>query len=305
VADQQRVGMIGLGIMGSAMSGNMIEAGIAVYGYDPVPAARAALKQAGGRPCASNAALVKAVDVVVTSLPSSAALFAVVDDIVAAKPRKGLVLAETSTLPIDDKEAARVRLAKVGAIMLDCTLSGTGAQARVKDLLVYGSGPEAAWRKVVPAFNGCSKAVHYLGAFGNGSKMKFVANLLVAIHNVAAGEAFALAIKAGLDPAQVLKVIGDGAGGSRMFQIRGPMMVENDYADATMKVEVWQKDMKIIGEFATKLGVATPLFHASAPIYTAAMSAGFEKEDTGSVCAVLESMSGIHRPRPRRAKARK
>ena len=81
--------------------------------------------------------------------------------------------------------------------------------------------------------------------------MKYIANHLVAIHNVAAGEAMTLASKAGLDLQQVLDVVAGGAGGSRMFQVRGPMMVANDYSDATMKVEVWQKDMHIIGEFAT------------------------------------------------------
>jgi 3-hydroxyisobutyrate dehydrogenase-like beta-hydroxyacid dehydrogenase len=126
--------------------------------------------------------------------------------------------------------------------------------------------------------------------------MKYVANLLVAIHNVAAAEAFVLGMKAGLDPATVLKVIGDGAGSSRMFQVRGPQMVAGDYSEATMKVEVWQKDMKIIGEYATRLGVPTPLFNASAAVYSAAMAQGYGKLDTGAVCAVLELSAGLRRP---------
>ncbi len=125
--------------------------------------------------------------------------------------------------------------------------------------------------------------------------MKYVANLLVAIHNVAAAEAFILGMKAGLDAATIYKVIGDGAGSSRMFQVRGPQMVAGRYDEATMKVEVWQKDMKIIGEYATQLGAPTPLFNASAALYTAAMAQGFEKQDTASVCAVLESMARVRR----------
>jgi 3-hydroxyisobutyrate dehydrogenase-like beta-hydroxyacid dehydrogenase len=104
--------------------------------------------------------------------------------------------------------------------------------------------------------NGFSRAHYYLGAFGNGSRMKFVANLLVAIHNVSAAEAFVLGMKAGLDAETILKVAGDGAGASRMFQVRGPQMVCGRYGDATMKVEVWQKDMQIIGEFAARHGVS-------------------------------------------------
>ena len=135
--------------------------------------------------------------------------------------------------------------------------------------------------------------------------MKFVANLLVAIHNVAAAEAMVLAMKAGLDPAMVLKVVADGAGGSRMLQIRGPMMVSGDYSDATMKAEIWQKDMTIIGDFARKLECPTPLFLTSASIYTAAMAMGRRSDDTAAVCAVLEKMANHTRPLKVRQKRRK
>jgi 3-hydroxyisobutyrate dehydrogenase-like beta-hydroxyacid dehydrogenase len=284
------VGVIGLGIMGSAMAANLVRRGFAVQGYDIVPAQRSALEQAGGRPCASAAEAAAGAEIVISSLPSSEALHTV-----AAEIKSAGIIVETSTLPIDDKSRARDTLAAKGITLLDCPLSGTGAQARTKDLSVYASGDEGAYRKSVPVFEGFARSHYYLGEFGNGSKMKFVANLLVAIHNVAAAEAFVLGMKAGLDPATILKVAGDGAGSSRMFQVRGPQMVAGRYDDATMKVEVWQKDMKIIGEFATKLGVPTPLFNASAAVYTAAMAQGFAKEDTAAVCAVLESMAHVER----------
>ncbi len=125
-------------------------------------------------------------------------------------------------------------------------------------------------------------------------KMKFVANLLVAIHNVAAAEGLVLAKKAGLDPALTLKVIADGAGTSRMLQVRGPMMVKGDYAsDVTMKMDVWQKDMTIIADFAREIGCPTPLFAATAPLYLAALAMGRSDEDTGAVCAVLEKMANV------------
>src|SRR5438094_465203 len=213
---------------------------------------------------------------------------------------RGAIVIETSTLPIPVKEAARDVLAKRGVILLDCPLSGTGAQARVKDLIIYVSGDRAAYRKIVPVLQGFTRANYYVGAFGAGSKMKFVANLLVAIHNVAAAEAMVLGVKAGLDPALVLKVVSDGAGGSRIFQVRGPMMVKGDYSEASMKNEIWQKDMTIIGDFARELDCPTPLFAASAPIYNAAMAMGLGKKDTGAVCAVLEQMAGNPRRRKKR-----
>ena len=110
-------------------------------------------------------------------------------------------------------------------MLLDCPISGTGAQARAGDVVVYASGPRKRLSRRRAGPGGFARAHHYVGPFGAGSKMKFVANLLVAIHNVAAAEALVLAMKAGLDPAMTLKIVADGAGGSRMLQVRGPMMV--------------------------------------------------------------------------------
>jgi 3-hydroxyisobutyrate dehydrogenase-like beta-hydroxyacid dehydrogenase len=284
------VGVIGLGIMGSAMSANLVKAGFTVHGYDVLAARRSALKRAGGRPAGSAAEVAARAPLVITSLPAADALHQV-----AAELETRCIVIETSTLQINDKLLARETLAKKKIEMLDCPLSGTGAQARTKDLAVYASGDKSAFSKITSVLEGFSRAHYYLGEFGNGSKMKYVANLLVAIHNVAAAEAFVLGMKAGLDPETIYKVVGDGAGTSRMFQVRGPQMVAGRYDDATMKVEVWQKDMKIIGEYATRLGVPTPLFNASAAVYTAAMAQGFGKQDTAAVCAVLEAFARLKR----------
>ena len=288
---EQAIGVIGLGTMGSAMAASLAKAGCRVHGYDIVAARRAALKKAGGTPQASISRVARAAEVLITSLPSAGALHAVAAELGA----KGRVVMETSTLPIDEKERARVTLAKKGVVLLDCPLSGTGAQARAKDLVVYASGDKRAYARAEPFMPGFSRAHHYLGAFGNGSKMKFVANLMVAIHNVSAAEAFVLGMKAGLAPETIYKVQAESAGTSRMFQVRGPMMVAGEYREATMKNELWQKDMKIIGEFAASLGVPTPLFNASAALYNAAMAQGYAKQDTAAVCAVLEAMARIRR----------
>jgi 3-hydroxyisobutyrate dehydrogenase-like beta-hydroxyacid dehydrogenase len=293
--------MVGLGIMGSAMSANLLRGGFRVVGFDVLPRRRAELARSDGIAARSVREVARRTDVIVTSLPSAGALAEVAEGL-AASAKRGTIVVETSTLPIRVKESARESLARRGVILLDCPLSGTGAQARAKDLLIYVSGDRAAYRKIVPVLEGFTSASYYVGAFGSGSKMKFVANLLVAIHNVAAAEAMVLGMKAGLDPALVLKVVAGGAGGSRMFQVRGPMMVKGNYSEATMKNEVWQKDMTIIGDFARELDCPTPLFAASVPIYNAAMAMGLGKQDTGAVCAVLEEMAGRPRARGKRAR---
>jgi 3-hydroxyisobutyrate dehydrogenase-like beta-hydroxyacid dehydrogenase len=272
------------------MAANLARAGFTVHGYDVLPAQRKALAECGGTPVASAAEVVRKSAIVISSLPSAQALHAVASEIEGEA-----IVIETSTLPLEDKSKAFLVLREKGITLLDCPLSGTGAQARTKDLAVYGSGDEAAFDKTRPVLEGFARAHYYLGEFGNGSKMKYVANLLVAIHNVAAAEAFVLGMKAGLDPQTVYKVIADSAGSSRMFQVRGPQMVAGHYEPATMKVDLWQKDMLIIGEYATRLGAPTPLFNASAALYTAAMAQGYEKQDTASVCAVLEALARVRR----------
>jgi len=292
---KQSVGIVGLGIMGSAIAANLIKAGFRTFGYDILAAPRNALKREGGVAARSAGDVARRAEILLTSLPSAEALESVAEQF-AARRKSGIVV-EMSTLPIEVKLRVRDALKKRGIVLLDCPLSGTGAQAKVKDLVVLGSGDRSAFSKINPVLKGFSRAQYYLGEFGNGSKMKYVANLLVAIHNVSAAEAFALGMKAGLSPEMIYKVAGDGAGSSRMFQVRGPQMVAGRYDDVTMKVLVWQKDMKIIGEFAAKLGVPTPLFNASGAIYNAAIAQGFAQQDTGSVCAVMENMARVRRKR--------
>lgn len=286
------IGMLGLGIMGSAMSANLHRAGFNVVGFDVSADRLEAFAKAGGEVAISPRQVAEKADIIISVLPSVRALDEVVSgpNGILAAARTGLILVEASTFPIEDKERNRA-LCGSSVTLLDCPLSGTGAQALTKDLSVYASGDADACARCLPVFEGFARSHHYLGDFGNGSKMKFVANLLVAIHNVSAAEAFVLGMKAGLDPEMIYRVIGDGAGSSRMFQVRGPLMVRGEYEPATMKVEIWQKDMKIISEFAAGLDCPTPLLAASAAYYTAAMAQGLGQQDTAAVCTVLEEMA--------------
>ena len=285
-----KVGVVGVGIMGSAIAANLLKKGAAVVGYDVDARRMSEFAAAGGAPADSASEVADQAEIMLTSLPSAPALAATVAAALQ-KRRAGLVIAELSTLPIAVKLDARDRLAAAGIALLDCPLSGTGAQAVTGDLAVYASGDRAAYERALPVLQKFARVSHYLGAFGNGSKMKFVANLLVAIHNVASAEAMVLGKKAGLDPAAVAEVIASGAGPSKVFELRAPMMVKGDYAP-TMKIDIWQKDMAVIAEYAASLGVATPLFTASIPVYNAAQTEGHGGEDTAAVCAVLERMAG-------------
>jgi putative dehydrogenase len=291
---KRKVGVVGLGIMGGAFAQNLVKAGWHVVGHDIDPARRRAMAKAGVEIAADAKAVATEAQTIITSLPKPAALDATVKAIVEAHvgPR---VIVEASTFTIDDKVRAERTLRKAGHVMLDCPISGTGSQAKTKDLVVYASGDSKAIRKLKPLFAGFARAAHDLGAFGNGSRMKYVANLLVAINNVAAAEAMVLGIKAGLDPQTVLEMVTSGAGNSRVFELRAPMMVKDRYDEATMKISVWQKDMAVIGQFARETGVPTPMFDATVPVYNKAMKSGHAEHDTAAVCAVLEKMARVKR----------
>jgi len=288
------VGVVGLGTMGGAFARNLLADGWRVVGYDIDPARRRALARAGIEIAADVAHLIGATRTVITSLPDPAALAATVAAIVDARARP-LVLVEAGTFALDDKLSAARALQAAGHTMLDCPISGTGAQAKRRDIVVYASGDPKAIKRLRPLFAGFARSAHDLGALGNGSRMKYVANLLVAINNVAAAEAMVLGMKAGLAPQVIYDMVRSGAGNSRIFELRGPMMVKNRYDDPTMKVSLWQKDMAVIGEFAKALACPTPLFSTTEPIYAAALKGGHAAHDTASVCAVLEAKAGVKR----------
>jgi putative dehydrogenase len=281
------VGIVGLGIMGGAIARNLIDRGWHVVGFDIDPVRRAELAQADVVIASDVAQLTREAPVIMTSLPSPAAVEEVAHAIANSGQLSRIVI-ELSTLSLADKLIFEAILKKAGHIALDCPLSGTGAQAKVRDLVVYASGESEAIAKCMGLFADFAKQSADLGRYGNGSRMKFIANHLVAIHNVAAAEAMLLAERAGLDPKMVVDMVGPGAGGSRMFQMRAPMMVEGVYEPATMKVSTWKKDMAIIAEFADDVGCATPLFSLTQPVYAEAMSMGLGDQDTASVFEVLK-----------------
>jgi L-threonate 2-dehydrogenase len=286
------VGFVGLGVMGSAMSSHLIEAGHEVVGYDVAQAARDAHQARGGIAVGGPAEVAAAASLVVTSLPSAAALAGVLGGLAAGMAATGgLVVLETSTLPLADKEAGQRVLASRGGTLLDCPMSGTGAQARNKDLVAYLSGAAAAKARARPVLAAMTRQVYDVGAFGNGMKLKIVANLLVTVHNLAAAEALVLAEQAGLDLAMVLTAIGDGAGTSRMFEVRGPAMAARDYAQPGIRAQVYDKDIGIIAAFAAELRSPTPLFSLAAAFYQAALAQGHGDDDTSSVHAVLRQLA--------------
>lgn len=291
---EETIGVVGLGVMGSAMSGHLLEAGFTVWGYDIDPARMEAFAARGGHPASSTTQVAQQASLVLVSIPSVTALEEATSHLVeGAHP--GLLALEMGTLPLAAKEAARERLEVVGVELMDVPLSGTGLQAADATLVVFASGSEAGYARALPLFEVIGRSSYHLGEFGTGSVMKYIANLLVAIHNLATAEAHALGIAAGLDPALVQRVMSDGVGASKILDIRGPMMVADRYEPPSARLDIILKDAGIISDYARSVGAPTPLLDAAIPVYEDSKKAGLGDLDAAALCRRLEQLGGLRR----------
>jgi 3-hydroxyisobutyrate dehydrogenase-like beta-hydroxyacid dehydrogenase len=289
----ERIGVIGLGVMGSAMARNMLEAGHQVLGFDIDSNKNATFADIGGQTASNAGEVAGATEVVILSLPTTTALAAVAGEI-AQEQHPGLICLETGTFPLQAKLDARAALAAAGVDLLDTPLSGTGLQAADATLVVFASGSREGFERARTVFDAIGRSTHYLGEFGNGSKMKYIANLLVTLHGLAAAEAHVLGIAAGLDPARVQEVMEDGVGSSKIFEIRGPMMVADDYP-AAARLDILLKDSTLIRDYARSVGAPTPLLDAAVPIYAQSSEAGLGDLDAAALCRFLEDLGGLER----------
>lgn len=269
--------------MGAAMSSHLIDAGHEVRGFDIDPEKMAPF---AGVATASVADLAAACDIILLSLPTPEALASVTDELVAAEPADRIVV-EMGTLALEDKFAADAKLRAAGASVLDAPVSGTGLQAADATLVVYCSGPTEAYERVVPFFDLISARSYDLGDFGNGSRMKFVANLLVTVHTLATAEAHGLGTAAGLDPQLVQEVISAGVGSSKIFDIRGPMVAASTYEPPSARLAIIAKDAGIIAEFARSTGATTPLLDAAIPLYEQGQAEGIGDLDAAALRKLL------------------
>lgn len=288
---ERTVAVVGLGNIGSSIGMLLVRGGFEVTGFDVREDAVRELEENGGRPAPDPGTAAANADVVVTCLPSEQALGNVLDALVPHLHGKTLI--ETSTLALTAKQDAYDRVVAAGGHIVDSPLSGTAMQARDGDVIAYTSADEGVTDEVRDVLDGFTRAWYPMNPFGTATKMKLVANLLVAVHNVAAAEALVLAQKAGLDLNHAVEVLADGAGSSRMLQVRGPMMANGTYDQPGMNNRVFMKDVSIITEFARDLDVPIPLLASTAPIYSSAIAHGWSDADTASVYTVLANLAGI------------
>lgn len=286
------IGVVGVGLLGTAVAGRLLKAGHRVVGFDTAPDRMRALLGMGGEAAASARAVALASEAVCTLLPTLPSVEAAVlgPDGVAAAGKPGQVLIQMSTI----SAALTARLAAEsrarGLDFLDCPVSGTsGVVARGEGVLFVG-GERRVFERWRPLLESMLPRAIYIGAAGQAMVLKLVANLLVALHSVAAAEALHLARRAGLDPAVALEVLAGSAAGSRMLELRGPLMVRGEYP-AQMKLDLFMKDLHLIQDAAAAAGAALPLTDTAERLYAAAAGTGHGGEDLAVVLTALAALS--------------
>ncbi len=286
----EMIGFIGLGVLGSAVAANLVEAGFAVVGFDIVAQRVADLERDGGRAGASPRDVADKSDIIVLCLPSGDALGNVVGgkDGLCDGGREGQIVLEISTFAIADKEKARDALATTGKVLLDCPVSGNRIVALKGELTAFGSGDKAAYEAVEHVIRGFAHRSFYVGEFGCGMKMKFCGNILNLVHNSVAAEVMVLGMKSGLDPKLVHEVISGSASSSGMFEVRGALMVDEDYRKGGMNFSVPLKDSRLISAHAAEHLCPIPIYQAALQPYYAAVAQGHHDEDASAVCAAME-----------------
>jgi 3-hydroxyisobutyrate dehydrogenase-like beta-hydroxyacid dehydrogenase len=282
------IGVVGVGLLGSAVAGRLRETGHAVFGHDVEPAGLERLAALGGVPAGSAAEVARKADAVCTLLPSLASVESAIlgADGIVAGARPGQTIFQMSTIsPALTERLARETAAR-GLVFLDCPISGTsGMVARGHGTIFVGGDRDAGerWR---PVLESILPVVVHVGAAGQAMLLKLVANLLVALNSASVAEALTLATRGGLDPQMVLDVLRTGAATSRMLDVRGPMMVRGEFP-AQMKLDLFMKDLHLIQEAAASVGAPLPLTDVAERLYAAARAAGHGGEDLAVVITEL------------------
>jgi 3-hydroxyisobutyrate dehydrogenase-like beta-hydroxyacid dehydrogenase len=275
----------------------LVKDGYDVVGFDVREDALAELEANGGQRATSPREVADRADIVILSLPSIGAFHDVIrgQGGLTSAARDGLLIVDTCTLPIADKqEGARV-LADAGIALLDGTVSGNRNMILDKTLTAYMSGDRAAYDRASDVLSAFTAKHTFVGEFGNASRIKFIINHLVCVLTCANAEAMALGIKAGLDPQEIYDLVQESAANSRLWELRGPMMVSEDYTTSRGNFGMADKDGPVIGAFAQEMNFPAPLFQAALQLHQAGVSMGLGDIDTAALCRMYETIGAAQR----------
>ena len=287
------IGIVGLGLLGSAVAARLRGGGHDVVGHDVVAEKARALEALGGQAAPSAEAVARAAEAVCVVLPSLAA----VEDVVlgprglAVAGHAGQTIIQMSTISPTLTERLAREVGAKGLAFLDCPISGTSGMVARGDGIIFVGGEQRAFDRWRPVLESVLPRAIYVGRPGQAMTLKLVANLLVALNSAAAAEALLMARRAGLDLELVLDVLTRSAATSRMLEVRGPLMARQEFPPQ-MKLDLFMKDLHLIQEAARRVGAPLPLTDVAERLYAAVLNAGHAGEDLAVVITALARLSG-------------
>jgi L-threonate 2-dehydrogenase len=294
-ADRRRpVAILGVGAMGSAIAQRLLADGWRVTGVNPGTAALDLLRSLGGQPAADAAQAGRDSAAAIVCVNTAEAFFDVLlgEGGLVHGAAPGTVVLDICTLAEADKQRARQALARAGIVLLDCAVSGNRQSVLDGRLMAYVGGEPQAVEAVRPLLDALAAGVQHVGPFGTACRLKLVMNHLVCIHNAATAEAMAFGARLGLDPAQVHAVIAGSAAGSRIWDIRGRMMVQRDYRSSRGTFGMLHKDGPLILAAATADGGQAPLLELALALHRQADQMGYGTVDTAVLYEACRRVSG-------------
>ena len=294
MAAKAPVGVVGLGLMGTAISARLLAAGEAVVGYDLETTRGEDLATRGGVTAANVAAVGSASGIVVLSLPDGVVSSAVAvgeDGLLGAMAPGGLVIDTTTSRP-DQAQEIGAELAGRGIGFVDAGLSGSSTMAAAGDLVAMVGGSNEDYRRAAPVLATFTRSIHHVGDVGAGMAAKLAVNLVLGVNRVAIAEALVLGQRSGLDPTQLMEVMRDGAAYSRAMDIAGPRMIAGDHYPPASRLRQSHKDFLLILGQAQRLGAATPLASAVEVLQQSGEEAGLSDADNSVVVEIIRRVSG-------------
>lgn len=289
----EKIGLVGLGAIGHELAKNVIERGIEVHGFRRGDAS--AFSELGGILADSPKALAETCDIIFTCLPNHAAVEQATsgENGLIKAGRDGLIIVDLNTLRPLEKETTRKAVEAAGCHMLDAPLLGTPRIVEARNAVIFASGGEQHYQKVKPVFEAMTERHTYLGAFGNGIKMKLIANCLVGIHAVAAAEIVTLAHKAGVDPEQMITLLSASAADSTQFKVRAPMMKDKAFEPALATCSLLDKDMTAIVSFLDDIEFTGNLTRLAAGYMARTRTPELTDKDCAAVVEILADEAGV------------
>ena len=294
MSDKPPVGIVGVGLLGGAVAGVLIDAGYSVFGYDVSPDRMEALKSRGGQPAESAADVARRAEPVFTILPTLDSVERAIagSNGILEGARESTVILQMSTISAPLAERMEAVSRDRGAAFLDAPVSGTSAMVARRDCVITVGGEADAFERCRPLLETLARRVFHVGRCGMGSHVKLVTNLIMGLNSVALAEGLTLARRAGLDLEQMIEILSQGAAASKMLEVRGPRVAHGRF-DPMMKIDLFLKDIHLMLDAAHALHVPLPLTGVMQQLYTAAVARGQAKEDLAGVARVYEAIAGI------------